>query len=66
MRISRDDLTNEEKKIIRILDILVFKGSRHLKRGQGVKVVPSWITDNNHIDFIKGISEIFKSHSKLK
>ena len=65
-RISRSELTQKQKKIIRILDILVFKGSRHLKRGQGVKVVPEWITNNSHIDFIQLISEIFKTNSKLK
>ena len=65
-RISRNELNKQQKKIIRILDILVFKGSRHLKRGQGVKVVPEWISNNSHIDFVHLIREIFKSKSKLK
>ena len=62
-RISRKQLTNKQKKIIRILDILVFKGSRHLKRGQGIKVVPEWITINKHIDFIGFFQNLFQLHS---
>lgn len=59
-RLSRKNLGAKEKKIIRILDILLFKGSRHIKRGQGVSVVPSWITSNKYIDFIKFFKELFK------
>lgn len=58
-RVSRKQLTKEQKKTIRILDVLVFKGSRHLKRGQGIKVVPQWISKNSHIDFITAMKEIF-------
>ena len=64
-RISRKELSIEDKKIIRILDILLFKGSRHLKRGQGIKVVPKWIGNNTSFDFIKFFKELFRK-SKLK
>lgn len=60
-RIDRKELTTEQKKIIRILDILLFKGSRHLKRGQGIIVVPKWISENKQIlliDFFKKLFEI--------
>lgn len=54
-RIDRNDLTRDEEKIVNILDVLLFKGSRHLKRGQGITSVPRWITHNKHFDFIKFI-----------
>tara|TARA_B110000008_G_C16971886_1_gene564240 strand:+ start:2832 stop:3311 length:480 start_codon:yes stop_codon:yes gene_type:complete len=59
-RIDREELNKEELKVIEILDILVFKGSRHLKRGQGITVVPSWITTSKHIQFIKHIKGMFQ------
>ena len=31
------------KKIV-LLEKLLFKGSRHCKRGQGIQMLPSWIT----------------------
>lgn len=65
-RIGRKELSREEKKVIRILDVLVFKGSRHLKRGQGIKVVPAWISENIHILFIPFFRKLFQSHYRLK
>lgn len=65
-RISRKDLDKEEKKIIRILDILLFKGSGHLKRGHGISVVPTWISENKHILFISLFKELFNKHYLLK
>ena len=58
-RIDRDILSKKEKKIIEIFDILLFKGSRHLKRGQGITSIPGWIINNKHIDFIKFLRELF-------
>tara|TARA_Y100000389_G_scaffold163350_1_gene166580 strand:- start:57 stop:542 length:486 start_codon:yes stop_codon:yes gene_type:complete len=60
-RIDREDLNKEELKVIEILDVLVFKGYRHLKRGQGITVVPTWITNSKHINFIKLFREMFNS-----
>lgn len=59
-RIDRKNLSRKQKKILRILDILVFKGSTHLKRGQGIIVVPKWISENKHIDFISFFKELFE------
>ena len=58
--IYRDELSLEEKKIIRILDTLVFKGEMHLKRGQGITLVPKWIENNKHINFIEILKNMFK------
>ena len=60
-RIDRSDLSREEEKILNILDILVFKGSRHIKRGQGITVLPDWIIKNRHFDFINFFKDLFRS-----
>tara|TARA_Y100000590_G_C15368816_1_gene881733 strand:+ start:208 stop:726 length:519 start_codon:yes stop_codon:yes gene_type:complete len=59
-RIDRKDLNHEELKVIVLLDALIFKGYHHLKRGQGITVVPSWITSSKHINFIKHIRAMFR------
>lgn len=58
-RIDRDDLDTESEKMLKILDHLVFKGSRHLKRGHGITSIPKWIIENKHINFKKKIRELF-------
>lgn len=63
-RIDRSQFTEEELKVIHILDVLLFKGSRHLKRGQGVTSLPKWIRDNPHICFEKKITEMFRRYFK--
>jgi len=57
--ILREELTEYEESILGILDVLCFKGSRHLKRGSGITQMPSWITKNKHIDFISEIKNMF-------
>ena len=59
-RISREELRAHEEKVLAILDMLCFKGSRHLKRGSGITSLPSWIVTNSHIDFIEEIQEMFR------
>ena len=61
--IDRKQLNHEEKAILRVLDILVFKGYQHLKRGQGIKVVPSWITTNRTVNFITFFGDLFRKYS---
>lgn len=39
-RISRETMTFEEERIMKVFDILCFTGNRHLKRGQGLKLFP--------------------------
>ena len=54
----------KEKKIIEIFNVLLFKGPKHLKRGQGITLVPKWITNNRHMNFIEFFRELFvKYHS---
>ena len=59
-RINRNEFNEEHQKVIEILETLLFKGSRHLKRGQGICVIPNWILHNKHIDFIKYFKQMFK------
>ncbi len=59
-RIAREELHKNEEKILQILDMLCFKGCRHLKRGSGITSLPWWIVKNNHIDFIEKLETMFK------
>lgn len=60
-RIGRKDMTEYEEKIMTIFDTLVFKGEKHLKRGQGIIAVPSWIKNNKHINFIQIFKNMFST-----
>ena len=59
-RISRGQMSKEEKFIIRIFDMLLFKGSRHLKRGQGIIAVPDRIVKTKYIDLTMFFRTMFK------
>lgn len=59
-RIDRNNCNEEEEKVMAILDHLVFKGSRHLKRGSGITCLPAWIAHNRHMDFTEKINDMFK------
>ena len=58
--LSREELHEHEEKIMQILDMLCFKGSRHLKRGSGITSLPQWIIKNAHLDFVKELEKMFK------
>lgn len=58
-RIDRSLFNKREIIIIEILETLIFKGSRHSKRGQGITIIPNWILKNKYIDFINFIKEMF-------
>jgi hypothetical protein len=59
-RIDRNSCNEEEDKVMAILDQLMFKGSRHLKRGSGITCLPPWIVHNRHMDFTEKITNMFK------
>ncbi len=59
-RIAREELHEPEEKVLKILDMLCFKGSRHLKRGSGITSLPWWIVQNKHIDFVGELEKMFK------
>lgn len=58
-RIERKDLTESENQIINILDTILFTGSRHMKRGQGIQTIAEWINKNKIFDFTDFIKKIF-------
>jgi hypothetical protein len=45
--------------LIELLEMLLFLGSTHMKRGQGIQEVPDWIKKNKKLDFIKSIKQLF-------
>jgi hypothetical protein len=57
--IYKYEMNNEELLIIKILEKLVFKGSRHLKRGQGITQMPMWIINNKVLNFVKELKKMF-------
>jgi hypothetical protein len=58
-RIKKNKLNNEELFTLKILEKLVFKGSRHLKRGQGITQLPEWILKNKIINFTNKLKNMF-------
>ena len=57
-------LSPREKKIIGILNHLLFKGARHCKRSHGITELPAWIRANTKIDFLGFFREILVRHYK--
>jgi hypothetical protein len=63
-RIDCIDMSLKEKEIINILESLCFKGRGHLKRGQGITILPLpylyelWL---KNIDIIQSIRDMFNS-----
>ena len=62
-RIDRQDLTMEEKKIVIILEELVFYGKGHLKRGQGIQILPSWILNNPQLVLSRRLGAMFQART---
>lgn len=65
-RVDRRNMTPDEKILMRVLDVLLFKGSRHLKRGQGILSLPKWISDTKHINFIQSFKTMFETRYKIR
>ena len=64
-RIDREELNDDEESIIKIFEELCFKGSRHMKRGQGIKAFPLQILFNCNkelnINLVEKVSNMFKN-----
>ena len=63
-RIDRADMSKKELVVMRMFDVLLFKGKRHLKRARGITVVPDAISKNRHIDFIGFFRKMFLKRNK--
>lgn len=62
---SNTTLTEYEKKVIEIFNVLLFKGSRNVKRYQGITTLPKWIANNKHMDFVKFFKDLFVKSLQL-
>lgn len=65
IRIDREELTNDEEKVICVFESLCFKGSKHMKRGQGIKAFPIEIlfkcNERLNINLVEKVSNMFKN-----
>lgn len=61
-RIDRSEMTEEEDLVMKIFDILCFRGNKHMKRGQGLKSFPTELlfTLSKQLDLVKYIGNMFK------
>jgi hypothetical protein len=61
-RIDRSEMNEEEDLVMKIFDILCFRGNKHMKRGQGLKSFPTELlfTLIKQVDLIKYIGNMFK------
>lgn len=61
-RIDRSEMNEEEDLVMKIFDILCFRGNKHMKRGQGLKSFPIELiyTLLKQMDLIKYIGNMFK------
>lgn len=62
IRIPREEMDMEEETIMKVFDVLCFKGNRHMKRGQGLKSFPIEMLYNcfRILDLVDFISKMFK------
>lgn len=65
-RIDRTNMTNEEERIMKVFDILCFKGARHMKRLVGLKAFPIDMLYNCRtiLDLVEFITTMFKTRIK--
>ena len=63
-RIDRCELGERSLVVLEILEILVFKGGTHMKRGQGITVVPERLLNRGKLDFKLELMELFKRKYK--
>ena len=61
-RIDRDDMNEEEDRIMKVFDILCFTGNKHMKRGNGLQLFPVEMLYrcSKLIDLVQFICDMFK------
>lgn len=67
-RIDREDMNEEENKVMQVFDILCFTGNTHMKRGQGLKAFPKEMLYkmSHKLDLVKFITTMFKTRASQK
>ena len=63
-RVDRAEFPERTQHVVAILEILVFKGSTHMKRGQGITVVPEALLLRGKMDFVFELAQVFKQKYK--
>lgn len=58
-RIDYEDFEKDEIMYIQIMETLLFKGSAHSKRGHGITLLPTRITENKVFDFKQFFMNMF-------
>jgi len=67
LHINRESFNEHEMKIMEVLEELLFYGSRHSKRGQGICEIPLWIKENKYkYDFVAAIKSMFIKRNLIK
>jgi len=66
--IARENMTEQEERIMKVFDILCFTGNKHMKRGQGMKSFPveTLYKCKNTLDLVGFIAEMFKTRIMTK
>lgn len=61
-RIDREDMTAEEETVMKVFDILCFKGAKHMKRLRGIKAFPLDILSRctKEMDLVHFVKQMFK------
>ena len=62
-RIDRNQMCEEEERIMKVFDILCFTGNKHMKRGQGLKLFPIEMLYrcSERLDLVEFICVMFKN-----
>jgi len=67
-RIDREDMTEEEMKIVRLLEAVCFRGINHSKRGHGITALPMKIVYKSYtlgLSLIDYICDMFKTRMDI-
>lgn len=60
-KVVRDDFNQEEMIFIKKMENLIFKGSKHLKRGRGITILPNRIMYDDKLKCQEEIRRMFSS-----
>ena len=58
-RIDKSSFNEHERLVINCLEDLLFKSSKHCKRGQGIQKLPNYIKDIREFDFHKFLTDLY-------
>jgi hypothetical protein len=68
-RINRDDFTQHEEEVFKIVDKILFTGTQHMKRGQGLRSFPIktlYECSKKNLDLVNYVSTMFKTRMLAK